>query len=146
MSEETKEILDKLKDSNWYDELDLTGTRWIELTWKETHLLLDYITNLQQKVEQLEKENKELNKMCELYSQSLYNADLTKAEDEIDRLNNIINELEKTIENRLMAVPDDVLDDGIEEIKRTTKIAVYQVILGDLHKLKELKENNKDAC
>lgn len=59
---------------------------------------------------------------------------------EIDRLNNIINELEKTIENRLMAVSDDVLDDGIEEIKRTTKIAVYQVILGDLYKLKALKE------
>ena len=61
--------------------------------------------------------------------------------EDYDRLNNIINELEKIIENRLMAVPDDVLDDGIEEIKRTTKIAVYQVILGDLDKLKELKEN-----
>ena len=63
---------------------------------------------------------------------------------EIDRLNNIIDELEKTIENRLMAVPDDVLDDEIEEIKRTTKIAVYQVILGDLYKLKELKEGNNN--
>lgn len=57
---------------------------------------------------------------------------------------NIINELEKTIENRLMAVPDDVLDDGIEEIKRTTKIAVYQVILGDLYKLKALKEGDNN--
>lgn len=51
MNEEIKEILDKLKDVNWYDELDLTRTMWIELTWKETHLLLDYITNLQKKYE-----------------------------------------------------------------------------------------------
>ena len=48
MNDEIKEILDKLKDDNWYDELDLTGEMWIELRWKETHLLLDYITNLQQ--------------------------------------------------------------------------------------------------
>lgn len=47
MNNEIKEILDKLKDDSWYEELDLTGTMWIELTWKETHLLLDYITNLQ---------------------------------------------------------------------------------------------------
>lgn len=47
MNNEIKEILDKLKDGNWYDELDLTGTMWIELKWEETHLLLDYITNLQ---------------------------------------------------------------------------------------------------
>ena len=47
MKEEIKEILDKIKDGNWYEELDLTGTMWIELRWEETHLLLDYITNLQ---------------------------------------------------------------------------------------------------
>jgi len=50
---EIKEIIDKLKDGNWYDELDLTGEIWIELRWKETHLLLDYITNLQQENERL---------------------------------------------------------------------------------------------
>lgn len=47
---------------------------------------------LQQKVEQLEKENKELNRMCELYGQSLYNADLTKAEKKVEQLENIRKE------------------------------------------------------
>ena len=53
MGNEIKEILNKLKDANWYNELDLTGTMWIELTWEETHLLLNYITNLEQKNERL---------------------------------------------------------------------------------------------
>ena len=53
MIDEIKELIDKLKDNDWYDELDLTGTKWVELTWEETHLLLDYITTLQE-------ENKEL--------------------------------------------------------------------------------------
>lgn len=47
---------------------------------------------LQQKVEQLEKENKELNRMCELYGQSLYNTDLTKAEKRVEQLENIRKE------------------------------------------------------
>ena len=55
MTNEIKEILEKLKDGNWYDELDLTGTMWIELRWEETHLLLDYITNLQEEIERQEK-------------------------------------------------------------------------------------------
>ena len=48
MNNEIKDLLDKLKDGNWYNELDLTRTMWIELTWKETHLLLNYINNLQE--------------------------------------------------------------------------------------------------
>ena len=52
----------------------------------------DYIKDLQQKVEQLEKENKELNRMCELYRQSLYNADLTKAEKKVEQLESIKKE------------------------------------------------------
>lgn len=63
MSDEIKEILDKLKDRDWYNELDLTGTMWIELTWEETHLLSDYITNLQQENKKL----KILNKTAEIY-------------------------------------------------------------------------------
>ena len=51
------------------------------------------ITSLQQKVEQLEKENKELNRFCELYVQSLYNADLTKAEKKVEQLENIRKEV-----------------------------------------------------
>ena len=46
--------------------------------------LLDYINNLQE-------ENKELNRMCEMYSKSLYNADLTKAEKRIDKAIEYIN-------------------------------------------------------
>lgn len=51
MNKEIEELLDKLKDKDWYEELDLTGTKWIELKQEETNLLLSYI-------EQLEKENK----------------------------------------------------------------------------------------
>ena len=40
--------------------------------------LFDYITNLEEEI-------KELNRMCEIYSKSLYNADLTKAEARIDK-------------------------------------------------------------
>ena len=55
--------------------------------------LNEQIEDLQQKVEQLEKENKELNRFCELYVQSLYNADLTKAEKKVEQLENIIKEV-----------------------------------------------------
>lgn len=55
MNKEIKEILKKLKDKDWYEELDLTGTKWIELKQEETNLLLSYI-------EQLEKENDRLKK------------------------------------------------------------------------------------
>lgn len=46
MNKEIEEILDKLKDKDWYEELDLTGTKWIELK-----LLLSYIEQLEKKVE-----------------------------------------------------------------------------------------------
>ena len=55
--------------------------------------LNEQIEDLQQKVEQLEKENKELNRFCELYVQSLYNADLTKAEKKVEQLENIRKEV-----------------------------------------------------
>lgn len=95
---------------------------------------------LEQKVEQLKKENKELNRMCEIYSQSLYNADLKKAEQEIDRLNNIINELEKEIISQI-----EICKEGqvLETISRSpfdtysSDIRAYKYLL---YKLKELKE------
>lgn len=55
MNNDIKEILNKLKDINWYEELDLTGTMWIELTWEETHLLLNCITNLQERLHDTDK-------------------------------------------------------------------------------------------
>ena len=53
MNNDIKEILDRLKDGNWYNTKDLTGTEWIELTWEETHLLLNYITNLKQEKQEM---------------------------------------------------------------------------------------------
>ncbi len=47
MKDSIQDIINKIKDKNWYDELDTTGTKWIELRWEETHLLLDHITDLQ---------------------------------------------------------------------------------------------------
>jgi len=84
MIEEIKEILD------YIDERIIPNEKWNKIK--------DYITNLQQDLEkandiiekdrqfykcrmdeyaELKKENEELNRMCELYSKSLYNAELT---------------------------------------------------------------------
>lgn len=56
---------------------------------------------------------------------------------EVTRLTNNWNELEECVESRLMSIPDDICTNEVEEARRTTKIAVYQVILG---KMKEIKE------
>ena len=103
MTEEIKEILNKLKNENNYQVDCNDGSAFKELFANEIYLLLDYITNLQQENEKLKynargqvndyfkdkyadeilknaklkEENKELNRMCELYSKSLYNAELT---------------------------------------------------------------------
>lgn len=52
MGEEIKEILDRLDFNEW--EVDLYK---VPITWCELYDIRDYITSLQQKVEQLEKEN-----------------------------------------------------------------------------------------
>jgi len=61
-------------------------------------------------------------------------------QEQLDQLTNNWNELEECVESRLMSIPDDICTNEVEEARRTTKIAVYQVILG---KMKEIKENNK---
>lgn len=58
--------------------------------YKEDNFLYDF-EELQDKVINLQKENIELNRMCEIYSKSLYNADLTKAEKRIDKAIEYIN-------------------------------------------------------
>lgn len=98
MSEEIKKILRILTAKSTGYEYCLKENISYNDESYEAHLLLDYITNLQQKVEQLEKENKELNRMCELYGQSLYNADLTKAEKRAEQLENIRKEVMEYIE------------------------------------------------
>lgn len=60
---------------------------------------------------------------------------------ELGKMIDNFNELEKDVENRLMSIPDDMCDDALEEIKRTTKIAVYQVVLGKLQKLNGSSDN-----
>ena len=72
MEDEIKQILDKLKDGNWYEELDLTGTMWIELRFEETHLLLDYITNLQEENNRLNNIITELNELIDSYELGKY--------------------------------------------------------------------------
>ena len=47
MNKEIEELLNKLKDKDWYEEFDLTGTKWIELKQEETNLLLSYIEQLE---------------------------------------------------------------------------------------------------
>lgn len=55
------------------------------------------------------------------------------------KLTNNWNELEEIVESRLMSIPDDICTNEVEETRRTTKIAVYQVILG---KMEEIKDGN----
>lgn len=97
MSEEILKVLEKLKDKSNYQRDCNDGSCFIELFVNEIYILCRFIEHLQQKVEQLEKENKELNRMCELYGQSLYNADLTKAEKRVEQLENIIKEAREYI-------------------------------------------------
>ena len=65
--------------------------------------------------------------------------ELEEAYKTINQLTNNWNKLEECVESRLMSIPDDICTSEVEEARRTTKIAVYQVILG---KMKEIKEGN----
>ena len=79
MDKEVELILSKLKIVSEEQE------RGLYLCDKEhSKLLLDYITNLQQ-------ENQELSRMCELYGKSLYNAELTDYKSRIEKAVNFIN-------------------------------------------------------
>ena len=103
MSEEIKEILDWLKDYN----------RPFGISIYDRKILSNYITNLQQKVEQLEKEN--------------------------ERLNNIINELEEyTTEN--IEVLENRLNSPFCNFEKVTKeLLIFQNYLDNLKELKEDK-------
>ena len=99
-----------------YGYSDVRDTEEAQLKY-EKELAYKAIVQLQQKVEQLEKENKELNRMCELYSQSLYNADLTKAEKKVEQLENIRKEAIKYIKSyKNDYAPYELSDYNIREI------------------------------
>lgn len=86
LKEEIKEILDYLKIEN--------GTIGSELSYEETHLLLDYITNLQE-------ENKKIKKY--------YNVNVNKYEDLLIKYNTIerwyqLNKSREDLLNKLQGV------------------------------------------
>lgn len=109
MNDVIKEIIELIntKYEDYYIDDFLSG--------EDVKKLADYITNLQQKVEQyenpedltlfymwldekakdkmkeLQQENQDLKRMCELYGESLYNADLTKCKARIDKAIEYIN-------------------------------------------------------
>ena len=129
MSEEIK--FDHFKDINellehidlWYREDDIEYTRWFGL--EDLHILKIYITSLQQKVEQLEKE--------------------------IDRLNNIILNQQKRIDKTIQAIDEILIYNDLSDTTsafgnapRELKFYLSECdTLEEFDKLKELKENNK---
>ena len=80
MSEEIKEILDYLKIEN--------GTIGSELSYEETHLLLDYITNLQ---EENEMYKKELEKAIEYITDNFTNIDGEIWHSDIQKIYDLLN-------------------------------------------------------
>ena len=126
MSDEIKEILQKIE--NVANRETASRNALMEMKDKDYQLLLDYITNLQT----IERE----------YSNLLSeNAELQQ---ENDRLNNIINELGKNINEEIERTNNFILEDSsLIEINNIRKM------LNDdrqcwLYKLKELKENNNE--
>ena len=135
MNKEIKEILDKLKDDGWYDELDLTGDKWIELKQTETKQILDYITDLQQEIKEandsitwwtnrfrsVERDNKEL-KQTETKQILDY---ITNLQQENERLKEWKEDLLK--ENIEL---EDIRKEAIEYIKRQQVIfANYDIVI-----------------
>ena len=84
MNDEIREILEHLKNEYWRN-FPEDGIPYKVLYAEEVDSLLDYIINLQQ-------ENEELNKMCELYSKSLYCAELTDYKSRIEKAVDYIKE------------------------------------------------------
>lgn len=81
--ENIKEILDKLKDNDWYEEFDLTGTKWIELKQEETKQILDYITNLQQEIEKLNNDKRGM--LVQLYKVNIEKDKLKHENEKLER-------------------------------------------------------------
>ena len=65
MSEEILKVLEKLKDKNNYQRDCNDGSCFIELFVNEIYILCKFMEDLQQKVEQLEKQNKILKENAE---------------------------------------------------------------------------------
>lgn len=111
MTEDIKEILDKLKDNDWYEELDLTGTKWIELKQEETNQLLNYITNLQ-------KENYNLKNV--MFTGRNYNEVLKSEQDYKQRNEKAVEYIENDLQ--ISVLPNNQIINGTEVVKRINKI------------------------
>lgn len=133
MSEEIKETLDWTLE--YLEGIDKTrGTKI--LTTNEANILLDYITNLQQKVEQLEKENEHLRTQVNAYENP---NDLTlfymwldeKAKDKIKQLENIRKE---AIEYIYKHIQEYDVDGTFTNLDEFDFIASPQTLLNILNK------------
>ena len=100
---------------------------------EKADLLNEIITTLQQENKQLKEENKELNKVCELYGQSLYNADLTK-------MKNILTELEEWLKEEIINIKNNYSQVNGNYFNMNYKIETYE---DTLDKIQELKEKYK---
>ena len=76
--------------------------------------LIDYITNLQQ-------ENEELNRMCELYRNSLYNAELSDYKSRFEKANEWIDKHQQIIEN-MRKEKFYILNLGVDDLKEFKNI------------------------
>ena len=132
MIEEIKETLEILKDfaNNEISDYvyDYAGYEY-ETINNAINKVLDHITNLQQDLDkandiiqkdrqfykcrmdeyaELKKENEELNRMCELYSKSLYNAELTDYKSRLEKASNKVDSMfVNGEENKIL---DDLLE------------------------------------
>ncbi len=100
--------MNKIKIDDYYEPESKTS-RYDEITISFKENLIDYIDKLQQENKQLkiqisareeeymelEDKYKELNKMCELYSKSLYNAELNKYKDNWNKLKKYLFDIRK---------------------------------------------------
>ena len=111
MSEEIKEIAESLREISTPTGLSYSGDRTLNNSYAEK--IIDYIINLQQKVEQLEKENEQLRTQVNTYENP---DDLTlfymwldeKAKDKIKQLENIRKEAIKFILDGRYGEDDDL--------------------------------------
>ena len=103
MNDEIKEIIKETK--KLVDNSDYKNCYNYHIFFKVEHIakLLDYITNLQQ-------ENQDLSRMCELYGKSLYNAELTDYKSRIEKAVEIFKDTNVDMPSTLLI---ETIDNGI---------------------------------
>ena len=135
MTEEIKEILDTFKKlTEDYSSSSLLDFEEYEIPCIQLKILLDYITDLQQ---DLDKANDIIEKDRQFYKCRM--DEYVELKKENEELNNIINELEKELEQEIAVVgANRTVDNNNPEW--WYKLNCYNNVLD---KLKELKESEK---